>query len=45
MTLSDLVISGSVPLIDRREWENLTGKEADELIRSTIISVRAAGQE
>ena len=34
MTLSDLVISGSVPLIDRRKWEHLTGKEADELIRS-----------
>ena len=34
MTLSDLVIRGSVPLIDRRKWEHLTGKEADELIRS-----------
>ena len=34
MALSDLVISGRVPLIDRRKWEHLTGKEADELIRS-----------
>lgn len=36
MKLSDLIINGSLPMIDRREWENLTGKEADELIRSII---------
>ena len=36
MMLSDLIINGSLPMIDRREWENLTGKEADELIRSII---------
>lgn len=36
MQLSDLVISGSIPMIDRRTWENLTKKEADELIRSII---------
>ena len=34
MKLSDLVACGSVPLIDRRKWEHLTGREADELIRS-----------
>ena len=36
MALSDLIINGSLPMIDRREWENLTKKEADELIRSII---------
>lgn len=36
MQLSDLIINGSLPMIDRREWENLTKKDADELIRSTI---------
>lgn len=34
ITLSDLIACGSIPLIDRRKWEHLTGKEADELIRS-----------
>jgi len=34
VTLSELVIRGSIPMIDRRRWEQLTGKEADELIRS-----------
>ena len=34
MTLSDLVACGSIPAIDRRKWEHLTGREADELIRS-----------
>ena len=34
MALSDLVACGSIPAIDRRKWEHLTGKEADELIRS-----------
>ena len=34
MTLSDLIACGSIPAIDRRKWEHLTGKEADELIRS-----------
>ena len=34
MKLSDLVACGSIPAIDRRKWEHLTGKEADELIRS-----------
>jgi len=36
IALSNLIINGSLPMIDRREWENLTGKEADELIRSII---------
>ena len=34
ITLSELIACGSVPAIDRRKWEHLTGKEADELIRS-----------
>ena len=34
MKLSDLVACGSIPAIDRRKWEHLTGREADELIRS-----------
>ncbi len=36
MMLSDLIINGSLPMIDRREWENLTKKDADELIRGII---------
>ena len=34
VTLSDLVACGRIPMIDRRRWEQLTGKEANELIRS-----------
>ena len=34
ITLSDLITCGSIPAIDRRKWEHLTGKEADKLIRS-----------
>ena len=40
MALSDLVACGSIPAIDRRKWEHLTGKEVDELIRSRKKTVK-----